>query len=275
MINFNTYRLLNESLGYSLGIRPVQSIGLASNIPIGEAEFPGKPEFGGDPMNGDPMNGPPNDNMDAKTDEIPDEDHEENDHEDLAEKIKKLEAEIAELRAKINDDEDDDLDHEDDLSTNDKDGGEEMPSDEETPMLPPKKPVTSFMKKESHENKDHPTFMMKKNCGTGDTKNGCKKCSTMKKESTGYERPKGFDNSEQAWLDSVTKQIAAADVRQKFNDGMNGFTTTEDYLITPAGSGLENSPGPGEVGFAPQNKIGDAANESIRDILQRLEKLEK
>jgi hypothetical protein len=46
------------------------------------------------------------------------------------------------------------------------------------------------------------------------------------------------------------------DSLQKYNDGMP--TVKEDMLIVPSGEQQEQSkPAPGEVGFAPQQKLGD------------------
>lgn len=191
MIKFDTYRLLNESLGlHSLGVAHVQSLGIQSNLPgIGEAGMPPfekkKPAFG-DEKEGGPV--PPDDMGDE---ELPPEEGEGDELGDemggeegppigdkegegsIEDRIAELEAELAALKAEIGDgeegelgDEDAELDHEDDLgdlgddeegdfSPEDEEGEDEEEGDEEEGdeegMPFGKKPAAPFMKKMKKE----------------------------------------------------------------------------------------------------------------------------
>ncbi len=323
MIKFDTYRLLNESLGmYSLGVRPAQSLGIQSNMPgFAEAGLPPelsakkkfgdqKPNFGDDQT--DPTV-PPEDDLGGDEDNFGGEEEPEDnfggDDEgpvDVQAKIAELEAELEKLKAQVageeGDDENDDLDHEDDLGDfgngeeedledaeektgMDLDGDNEEGEDEEHKGKVFGKKVTAFMKKEACEDgdlkgksKDGPVFMMKKakKCGDGmgeknilldkskkcSTDKKCKKCNAnMKKESTGYERPKPLDNSESAWINSLRQQVAQTSVNQKFDDGMSNLKR-EDLLLPPPS--LEPIPEP-----------NDLTAEAVQEILSRLARLEK
>jgi hypothetical protein len=161
MIKFDTYRLLSESLGmYSLGVRPVQSMGIQSNMPgIGEGGLPpelsakkgkdkGKPPFGGgeepldgaedmggegDEMGPDPLaagdemgDGDMGDDMGGEGDEMggPGEGG-------IEDRIAELEAALAALKAELgHGDEDAALDHDDDVM-DDLGGAEEDLGDAE------------------------------------------------------------------------------------------------------------------------------------------------
>lgn len=363
MIDFKTYRLLNEHLGqFNLGVTPVQTLGVNSNRP-GFYEMGLPPELSakkGKPMpdmgdGEDPDAMPDMEDPDAMPDDldpdampedpdaIPGEEDDEDEDDDEDDE---------------DDDEDADLDHETDLE--DPDGMDDMDSMGGPEGMPPdmggdpgmggpgagmpmkKKPVSpfmsKFMKKESKEeasedkvefkskkkkSKDKdgkessdkggkgnpftkggkdsadkegkedgkPTFMMKKKCGDGDSKDkimfgqkkcddgkACKKCDKkLKKEVSDYGRPKDYDPSEAAFLKSIHDQLAQSRVNQKFDDGMRDFQK-EDVLLPPPGSRLEGvpgNPGPGEVGYAPQGKIGDFTAESLNDMMKRIARLEK
>jgi len=92
----------------------------------------------------------------------------------------------------------------------------------------------------------------------------------MKKESVGpdndflqsfnsYAAPENQMTSEESWWKSVTGHFANPD--QKFSDGFTEYM--EDYLIDPQaqqnfvqGNGQQHGPRPGEVGYAPQQRMG-------------------
>jgi len=167
MMNFNTYRLLNESLGmYSLGVTPAQIMGIQSNLPgFGEAGLPPeigakkkKPPFGdeepgddvtpmgdapvGDDMGGEDLGG---EDVPPMGDDMGGEDLDTDGDMDVHAKIAELEAELEKLKAQVGDEDglddvDADLDHEDDLGDlgdEDHDGdaegetGEDLDHDDE------------------------------------------------------------------------------------------------------------------------------------------------
>ena len=115
-------------------------------------------------------------------------------------------------------------------------------------------------KKDDHDDDDkggddEPTFLMKK-----------KMAKKMKKES--YELPKNIDHhSDTAFMKSMIQQYG--DVKERFFDGIH-----EDALIQPP------EPGPGEPGWGPATRIGDAQAqpaiaESIEELSKRIKQLEK
>jgi hypothetical protein len=138
---------------------------------------------------------------------------------------------------------------------------------------------------------DKPVFMMKKKCSAGDDQSmqgmmpmkkdcgkGCK--AKMKKESSNYDRPADYDDSEAGFWDRIKRQAKEMDMNQKWDSGMHDFKK-EDVLLPPPGERLEGVPAdprPGEVGFAPQSRVGssdDFTAEAINDILKRIAQLEK
>ena len=136
---------------------------------------------------------------------------------------------------KPEDDEDDIEDDDDDEDDDDTDVEDSDEGDEEEPMKGKEEPImTPFMKKMKK---------MKKNL------------KKMKKE-------------EQEWFNSVYSMLSG-ELNEKHWDGMgdrankkswDGFTRLEeDSLIPPAdpNNGLVGEPGPGEVGFAPQARLGE------------------
>ena len=313
MLDFQTYRLLNETLGLStLGIKTPQNLGLNNSFAgYGEAELP--PEAnddnsgGGDGMNlmGDQ---PPSANGDEGESDTGEEEKDPStmSHEELVAALVELGHEEDELETMEDEQLRDML-----IAEKEQDGGEEHDNDGETDvdldadhaddmgdsatsdhgdnLFPSKKPASpfmkAFMKKEATEkdSEDEPTFMMKKKCSCGmDNKKmvigKCKACKeNMKKENTsGYGRPKDYDSSEDAFYKSIREQLAAANVNQKFSDGLRDFKK-EDLLLPP--NPLEISamnPQPGEPGYAPQGRIGDSFTaEAVSDMIKRIEKLEK
>jgi hypothetical protein len=157
MIKFDTYRLLNEALGfYSLGVATPQNLGLASNLPgIGEAglDFGAKKKPKTDDLGGseipmgpddeeggeegdDAMGAPEGGEIDDMGDEMGGgeddmgmggEEGGLGGGDDLEARIAELEAEIEKLKTQLgggeeDDMEFDDLDHEDDLGGEDEDG---------------------------------------------------------------------------------------------------------------------------------------------------------
>jgi len=115
-----------------------------------------------------------------------------------------------------------------------------------------------------------------KKCGSGDMEkmgNGkmCGKCNkqkkTMKEANADYGRPKDFDPSEQAFVDSMKRMYG--NPSEKFSDGLRDFS--EDMLLpTPP-------PQPGEAGYAPQTRVGSDAgsmSESITHLMKKITELE-
>jgi hypothetical protein len=108
-----------------------------------------------------------------------------------------------------------------------------------------------------------------KNCSDGKM---CAKCSDKMKgkkemKESGYGRPKDYDPSEKAFVDSLVKMYG--NPGERFSDGMRDFS--EDMLLpTP-------EPMPGEVGYAPQTRVGTDVNsmaESMEHLIKKIAQLE-
>jgi len=142
-------------------------------------------------------------------------------------------------------------------------------------MKKSKKGMKKKMKKESvNEAKKHP-----EGCK-------CKMCSAMKKEDTlgAYARPKNYNPKEtnEEWLRNVTDMCSVKEIHRKFD---SGFQAKEDILLPPPEAEVqaqEPSPGPGEVGWAPQGRIGAPlggsvaeSTEEIANMLRKMGDLEK
>lgn len=304
-MTYKQYTLLNEALiGSSpLGVKHKQNLGLVSNMPgiaeVGEGpagnlggSFGGEgPDMGADedPFKKKKPFGDDDDDMDDMDDDDMDGDDDEGSLED---RIADLEAEIASLKAKLGHD-DEDLDGDKEGLDMGADGDENGGMDKGNLPVPSGPPamMKKGMKKESMHVQDEcgeeegelvgkgkggPTFMMKKGMKSG--KCGCKKCkANMKKESSYYDRPKNYDASEKAFWKSLGQQLSAAEVNQKFDDGLRNFQK-EDILLPPTDN-LEVPAyrNPGEVGYAPQTRIGEPETqaESVGILLKKIDDLEK
>ena len=91
----------------------------------------------------------------------------------------------------------------------------------------------------------------KKGCGkSGKGKKGCGKSGKGKKCESA---------EEQDWWNSLTHQLSA-DPNRKFSDGTEYLRVhAEDAINPPSDPNAElisDEPGPGEVGFAPENRVG-------------------
>lgn len=126
----------------------------------------------------------------------------------------------------------DDKDVADDIGDEDKDVGTE--DDLETDLDVAKDPD-----EDSAEKSTDLEIMPKK----GTIVQKCKKCATMRKE-------------DQNWWNSVHSMLDPETMNQRFSSGLS-----EDMLIalsgTPEATTDDQTPGPGEVGFAPQARIGN------------------
>jgi hypothetical protein len=249
------------------------------------------------------------DDMDIDDDDMDDEEDGE-DEGSLEDRIADLEAEIASLKAKLGHDEEDLGGDEEELGDEELgDEGDEELGDEELggkgkpPVPMPASPMMGLgmkkgMKKEAHDQcecgmsgpedgdgelvdkKKGPTFMMKSKLKKGMKAGTCKKCKAKMKRESYYDRPKDYDSSEKAFWKSLGQQLSAQEVNQKFNDGVRNFQK-EDILLPPTDN-LETpafrNPQAGEVGYAPQTRIGDSLGtqtESVGILLKKVENLEK
>jgi hypothetical protein len=115
-----------------------------------------------------------------------------------------------------------------------------------------------------------------KKCSTGDdgSMKMCGKCKKQKKnmkESSGYERPAPLDNSDAGFFSSIANMYG--NPNERFSDGMRDFS--EDMLVPPAPEPVD-TPGPGQIGYAPQTRIGDDnIGETVQNLMAKIANLEK
>lgn len=239
-MRYKDWKTLHENLGnIPLGVKTTQSLGLVR---------PG--QFKEDGGMGMGMNRPHPDDDDMDDDDMNKDHDEDEDDDDM-------------------DDDDMDKDHDDhdDDDMDDKDGdvdpdkefdddsldGEDDEEDGEfaNKMSKPHN-NDAFMKAESKKNKCD-------KCGKKD----CKCKEVMEDAFSMYGRPKEVDDSEKAWLGSLASMYG--NPLEKFDSGFR-----EDMLLSPE---------PGQPGWSPETRIGDApqqATESaINKLMERIEELEK
>lgn len=118
------------------------------------------------------------------------------------------------------------------------------------------------------ENQKYHTGKLVKKCSDGMDKK-CSKCAKQKKEAAEYARPSNVvDQSDEAFVRSLKSMYG--NPWEKFSDGMRDFS--EDMLLpTP-------EPKPGDVGFAPQTRVGtdvNAMGETVEHLLKKINKLEE
>ncbi len=116
-------------------------------------------------------------------------------------------------------------------------------------------------------------FTKKCASGTDHEDKACGKCSKQKKnmkettQENQYSRPKDFDPSEEAFIESMRKMYG--NPSEKFSDGLLSFKKE----LLP-----KSEPQPGDVGFAPQTRIGsgdaNAIGESITHLMKKIAELE-
>lgn len=288
MISYKQWKLLNESLGsFSLGLKQKQSLGVVGDHLTGseldemgmpmnpgsmppmpmkkKKPFPGEEEdmedMGDEEEMGDEeldMDGEEDEEEDVDDEEIdPDaelEDDEEEDEEEVG-FMKKKKFPMGEphadgpfmrwsrkMKSEACEDMDVEKEDEDDDDEDEEDGKE-----------------IAFLQKKQKK--------MKKKCGDGMMGKKCAKCAKQKKmkEATGYERPVTKDSSDKAFLNSLKDMYG--NPGEKFWNGLS-----EDMLLP------QPEPQPGEVGYAPQTRVGSDVNtmaESIQHLMKRIAELEE
>jgi hypothetical protein len=114
----------------------------------------------------------------------------------------------------------------------------------------------SYMKKEAKDEEDEEMedqdkdMDMKDQDMDMDDHGGCAKCKMAKKKS---KKSKKMTKEEREFYESLQRQLGAA----KFHKDEYGYwvPVKEDVLITPETPKVNDEPQPGEVGFAPSQKI--------------------
>lgn len=273
MISFKQWQLLHENIGtnFALGVKAPHSIGV-DEAPMlygmmrKAKKMHGGEDMGGDDMGGDDMGGPPM--MKKKKPPMGDmgggEDMGGDDAGDDDDMGSADDTDIDEPSGETGDEGDGDMggDASPDMG-GDMGGGDDMGGEEGGPPMkgPMKKkpmpPPSPMMKKMGYMKKEHgqdgvedaskDTEVKYK---TGKDKSVCthsKKCNCkMAKE-------------ENEFLDSIKRQCGAS----KFAPDEFGYwgPVQEDALISPdANSEETNEPGPGEVGYAPTQKVGNVGS---------------
>ena len=70
---------------------------------------------------------------------------------------------------------------------------------------------------------------------------------------------KNMKEGQDPWWDSLKSQLSGGSANQKFGDGWSEYQTNEEKLLAPSdpNASVEDQAGPGEVGYAPQQRVGD------------------
>jgi len=148
---------------------------------------------------------------------------------DLEDKELEVSPDDVDIDVDVDDEEDDVCPGKDDEVDIDVDVDDEEEEEDVPPMMAKKKMKGKMKKK-----------MAKK---------GCKTCKASSKKMT---------KEDQEWYNSVKRQVDS-DPNRKYNDGLPSIS--EDALLAPeqepeADQMTPNEPQPGEVGYAPEQKIG-------------------
>jgi hypothetical protein len=251
MISYKTWKILQENLGYTnLGVKSANIVGSVNEAPglFGMMKKAKKPMPGEDPGMAPDMGG-----ADATDDDDMGGDEEDHDHDDMGDD------EDGEDHDEDGDEEDHDHDEdgEDHDDMGDEGDGEEGPP---PPMDKKKKPPFGggdmgakppmMMKKEGKDAVDEKD--KKQNSANGadmlkyKQKGKCSKCNMMAKE----------EKEENSFLAKLRDMTGGT----KFAKDEEGYwvPVDEDTLIAPedTNKSANTEPAPGEVGYAPTQKIG-------------------
>lgn len=245
MLSYKQWRMLNESVfpSFTLGVTSPNNLGVVGGNGVGLEEAKGKKM--GKKMHGD--EGEDGELVDAiapKDDPDVDVDDEEHDGgcrfcgKNQKKSAKKQAKHMKKSAKKMWSDEDDaggDFEEEDeDVESAEEETGKDLDGDNEEG------------EPEDHAEKvAQPLFQKKQG-----KKQAKKQTKKMKKEST------DMSDEEQDWWNSVHSMIGAP--QTKFSDGWSEYH--EDALIPPSDPNAQvaksEEPGPGEIGFAPQQRVG-------------------
>jgi len=233
MLSYKNWKSLNESYDHSLGLAVPQSLGISSNTGSTLEELLAERKKMKKKMLGN-------------TDMGNEDDDETGDGEMV---------EPTSLKDKLKDRGDDDMDGDDDDMDDDDgdDHGDEHGDDDEDAH-----DDNEGGDEEDGLDKANPLLskiqMMKKKM-----KNKMKKkCSTGMKKKMKAEEVEVHSNEQNDFIQSISKMMSGGDGQTNWDGlGVRNEDQLLPYIDPNTGYAMNKEPGPGEVGYAPQGKVGD------------------
>lgn len=244
MLSYNQWKTLNESLfSTTLGVAGQTPLGVLNSL-LDEAKAKGKKKMFGDDAEDDAETGDGEVVEPASEKDAPEDDEVEvkmgGDEKGGCGKCMKSKKKMS-VKPTFTDEDDAEAGPEMDA----EEGGEEVPAEED----------------EAEEGDDEEQPCGKKKLPMPvNTPMAAKK--KLKKEA--------YLDDEADWLQSVQSMIGTGKVNVKFDDGFTRYF--EDALIPPQDANAEvtESPAPGDVGFAPEQRLGSNFEPSVFDEWKRL-----